>query len=83
MKTWYHHDREIKWYALGFAIALWFYLLSENYAQEGYSWLKLWDHSTGTSIIHTEQPLPGDATPVTILEEIKPIDNEKTVKGGN
>ena len=30
-KTWYHHDRETKWYAVGFAVALWFYLLSENY----------------------------------------------------
>ena len=37
-KTWYHHDRETKWYAVGFAVALWFYLLSENYAQVGYSW---------------------------------------------
>ncbi|NLJ50011.1 MAG: hypothetical protein GX428_10590 [Candidatus Atribacteria bacterium] len=83
MKTWYHHDREIKWYALGFAIALWFYLLSENYAQEGYSWHKLWDHSSSISIIYSKQTLPGNTIPGTILEEIKPIDNEKTVKGGN
>ncbi|HAX99395.1 MAG TPA: hypothetical protein DCY12_11040 [Candidatus Atribacteria bacterium] len=83
IKTWYHHDRETKWYAIGFAVALWFYLLSENYAQVGYSWHKVWDHSTTIPIITTQQNLPGDAIPGAILEEIKPIDNVKTVKGGN
>jgi len=83
IKTWYHHDRETKWYAIGFAVALWFYLLSENYAQVGYSWHKVWDHSTTIPIITTQQNLSGDAIPGAILEEIKPIDNVKTVKGGN
>ena len=82
-KTWYHHDRETKWYAVGFAVALWFYLLSENYAQVGYSWQKVWNHSTIIHITTTQQTLPGDTIPGAILEEIKPIDNDKTVKGGN
>ena len=82
-KTWYHHDRETKWYAVGFAVALWFYLLSENYAQVGYSWQKVWDHSTTIPITTPQQTLPGDTIPGAILEEIKPIDNDKTVKGGN
>ena len=82
-KTWYPHDRETKWYAVGFAVALWFYLLSENYAQVGYSWQKVWNHSTIIPITTTQQTLPGDTIPGAILEEIKPIDNDKTVKGGN
>ena len=83
IKKWYHHDREFKWYAIGLAVALWFYLLSENYAQVGYSWYKVWDHSQNIPIITTQESSPRETILNTILEEEKQIDNENTVKVGN
>jgi len=83
IQIWYHHDRKTKWYALGFAITLWFYILSEYYAQGGYSWPKVWDRSLTVPIITTQQILSRDAIPRANLEEIKLLDQNITVKGGN
>ena len=82
-KSWYQHDRDAIWYAIGFALALWFFLLSENYAQVGYSWQKAWDQTETISIITTDNLSRRETMPNAILEEEKQLENEKMVKGGN
>ncbi len=80
---WYQHDRDAKWYTVLFAFALWFFLLSENYAQEGYSWQRVWDQPGTAGIINAQQlPLPSESMPNAILEK-EYHENEKLVKGGN
>ncbi|MCX6089680.1 MAG: hypothetical protein NTX88_04795 [Candidatus Atribacteria bacterium] len=38
---WFSRDRDVKLFAFLFTLALWFFLLSELFAQNGYTWKTL------------------------------------------